>query len=38
MLKRKGGPSLSIEEINRIAADGWAGKRRAGAHAYHLII
>lgn len=27
MLKREGGPSLSIEEINRIAADGWAGKR-----------
>jgi AbrB family looped-hinge helix DNA binding protein len=26
-LKRKGGPRLSIEEINRIAADGWAGKR-----------
>jgi bifunctional DNA-binding transcriptional regulator/antitoxin component of YhaV-PrlF toxin-antitoxin module len=23
----KGGPSLSIEEINRIAARGWAGKR-----------
>jgi AbrB family looped-hinge helix DNA binding protein len=26
-LKRKGGPSLSIEEINKIAARGWAGKR-----------
>src|SRR3954463_1570689 len=26
-LKRKGGPTLSIEEINEIAADGWAGKR-----------
>jgi len=26
-LKRENGPSLSIEEINRIAADGWAGKR-----------
>jgi AbrB family looped-hinge helix DNA binding protein len=26
-LKRKGGPSLSIEEINQIAARGWAGKR-----------
>lgn len=26
-LKREGGPTLSIEEINRIAADGWAGKR-----------
>jgi hypothetical protein len=25
--KRKDGPSLSIEEINDIAADGWAGKR-----------
>ena len=25
--KRKGGPSLSIEEINEIAAEGWAGKR-----------
>jgi AbrB family looped-hinge helix DNA binding protein len=27
LLKRKNGPSLSIEEINRIAARGWAGKR-----------
>jgi AbrB family looped-hinge helix DNA binding protein len=27
LLKKKGGPSLSIEEINRIAARGWAGKR-----------
>jgi AbrB family looped-hinge helix DNA binding protein len=26
-LKRKGGPSLSIEEMNRITARGWAGKR-----------
>jgi AbrB family looped-hinge helix DNA binding protein len=26
-LKKKVGPSLSIEEINRIAARGWAGKR-----------
>ncbi len=26
-LKRKKGPSLSIEEINKIAARGWAGKR-----------
>jgi AbrB family looped-hinge helix DNA binding protein len=26
-LKRKDGPSLSIEEINKIAARGWAGKR-----------
>jgi AbrB family looped-hinge helix DNA binding protein len=23
----KGGPSLSIEEMNKIIADGWAGKR-----------
>ena len=27
LLKREGGPVLSIEEINQIAADGWAGKR-----------
>jgi AbrB family looped-hinge helix DNA binding protein len=27
LLKRKGGPSLSIEEINDAAAEGWAGKR-----------
>jgi len=26
-LKRAKGPSLSIEEMNRIAAKGWAGKR-----------
>jgi AbrB family looped-hinge helix DNA binding protein len=26
-LKRNDGPSLSIEEINKIAARGWAGKR-----------
>jgi bifunctional DNA-binding transcriptional regulator/antitoxin component of YhaV-PrlF toxin-antitoxin module len=26
-LKRENGPSLSIEEMNRITADGWAGKR-----------
>jgi AbrB family looped-hinge helix DNA binding protein len=26
-LERPNGPSLSIEEINRIAARGWAGKR-----------
>ena len=26
-LKKKGGPSLSIEEINKIAARGWTGKR-----------
>ncbi len=27
LFKRKGGLSLSIEEINEIAAEGWAGKR-----------
>jgi AbrB family looped-hinge helix DNA binding protein len=27
MLKRKNGPRLSIEDMNRIAARGWAGKR-----------
>jgi bifunctional DNA-binding transcriptional regulator/antitoxin component of YhaV-PrlF toxin-antitoxin module len=26
-LKRENGPSLTIEEINQAAADGWAGKR-----------
>lgn len=26
-LKRERGPSLSIEEINEVAANGWAGKR-----------
>jgi bifunctional DNA-binding transcriptional regulator/antitoxin component of YhaV-PrlF toxin-antitoxin module len=26
-LKKKGGPSLSIDEMNRIATRGWAGKR-----------
>ncbi len=26
-LKRKDGPSLSIEEMNKTAARGWAGKR-----------
>ena len=26
-LKRKDGPSLSIEDMNEIAARGWAGKR-----------
>ena len=26
-LKRKDGPSLSIEEMNKTAAQGWAGKR-----------
>jgi AbrB family looped-hinge helix DNA binding protein len=27
ILKRKGGPSLTIEEMNDITARGWAGKR-----------
>ena len=27
ILKRKDGPSFSIEELNKIAARGWAGKR-----------
>lgn len=27
MLKRDGGRSLSIEDMNRIAAEGWAGNR-----------
>ena len=27
LLKRKGCPSLTIEEMNEIAARGWAGKR-----------
>lgn len=27
LLKREGGPALSVEEMNEIAADGWAGKR-----------
>ncbi len=26
-LKQEHGPSLSVEEMNRIAAEGWAGKR-----------
>lgn len=26
-LKREGGPSLSIEEMKKLAARGWAGKR-----------
>jgi AbrB family looped-hinge helix DNA binding protein len=26
-LKRKDGPSLSIEDINKVAARGWGGKR-----------
>jgi AbrB family looped-hinge helix DNA binding protein len=26
-LKREGGPSLSIEEMNKVAARGWAGRR-----------
>ena len=27
MLARPGGPSLSIEEMNEIAASGWAGEK-----------
>ncbi|HEY3637314.1 MAG TPA: AbrB/MazE/SpoVT family DNA-binding domain-containing protein [Rhizomicrobium sp.] len=27
ILKRKNGPRLSIDEINRIAARGWAGRK-----------
>ncbi|MDB5423879.1 MAG: hypothetical protein JWQ29_1295 [Phenylobacterium sp.] len=27
LLKRKGGPRLSIDEINEIAARGWTGER-----------
>jgi bifunctional DNA-binding transcriptional regulator/antitoxin component of YhaV-PrlF toxin-antitoxin module len=27
MLKREDGPNLSVEEMNEIAARGWAGKR-----------
>ncbi|MGD0184294.1 MAG: AbrB/MazE/SpoVT family DNA-binding domain-containing protein [Roseiarcus sp.] len=27
VFKRKGAPSLSIEEINELTAEGWAGKR-----------
>ena len=27
LLKKKSGPSLSIEDMNKIAARGWAGKR-----------
>lgn len=27
LLKKKNGPSLSIEDINKISARGWAGKR-----------
>jgi len=30
VFKRADGPSLSIEEIGRIAAEGWAGKREPG--------
>jgi AbrB family looped-hinge helix DNA binding protein len=28
MLKRKGQPHLTIEEMNEIIRDGWAGKRK----------
>jgi AbrB family looped-hinge helix DNA binding protein len=27
LLRRENGPTLSIEEMNQIAAEGWAGKR-----------
>jgi len=27
ILKREGGPSLSIDDMNEVAAQGWAGKR-----------
>ena len=27
LFKRPDGPALSIDEMNRIAAEGWAGKR-----------
>ena len=27
LLKRKSGPTLSIEEINEVASRGWAGRR-----------
>ena len=27
LLKKKGGPKLSVEEMNAIAGRGWAGKR-----------
>jgi bifunctional DNA-binding transcriptional regulator/antitoxin component of YhaV-PrlF toxin-antitoxin module len=27
LLKRENGPSLSIDEINKVAARGWAGRR-----------
>lgn len=27
LLKREGGPRLSVEEISELAAQGWAGKR-----------
>jgi AbrB family looped-hinge helix DNA binding protein len=27
LLKRENGPTLSVDEMNQIAAEGWAGKR-----------
>jgi AbrB family looped-hinge helix DNA binding protein len=27
LLQRKGGPTLSIEQMNEIAREGWAGRR-----------
>jgi bifunctional DNA-binding transcriptional regulator/antitoxin component of YhaV-PrlF toxin-antitoxin module len=27
MLKRKNGPKLTVEQMNEVIADGWAGKR-----------
>lgn len=28
LLKRKGGPHLSIDEMNEVARNGWSGKRK----------